>query len=198
MPCFASAAEIVWSAGRPLNWRDFEAPVARGAAPDNVAVTTSSLRWTYEYELDGSASACTYRILDVRSTAVFDGARSWVRPDHRMAHVLAHEQGHFDITQVFKLVFDAAAANGVGATGSCKGKNAPRASASVEDAVERTIGALYQDVWRAHTSAQRAYDAETGHGTRRRAQQRWLELISAGLRGQRWAWAELGAAEIDD
>lgn len=198
MPCLVSATEIVWSADRRLTWRDFEAPVARGAAPVNVASTTSSLRWTYEYEIEGTAAGCTYRTLDVRSSAVFEGAHSWVRPDHRTAHVLAHEQGHFDITQIFKLVFDAAARERIGATSRCEGKNARRASAAVENEAARTIGALYDRVWRAHMKAQQAYDAETEHGIRRREQERWLELIGAGLRGQRQAWAELGAPDAGD
>lgn len=182
----AHAREIVWSPEHPLAWDDFEASVPRNAASDNVAVTMAILRWTYEYDVEYSPRACTYRITGVSSRAVFDTEGSWVRSGHRTADVLAHEQGHFDITRIHELVFDAVASAHVGSTGPCRGGSVRRASDDARSRIAEILEPVYDRVWQAHLSVQATYDAQTRHGMDAEAQRTWLELIDAGLRGRRW------------
>ncbi len=189
-----AAREIAWNSARRLTWDDFEGRVSRNAEPENVALTAATLSWTYEYEVRHSADACTYRITAIRSAAVFDTNQSWVRPGHRNEHVLDHEQGHFDITQIHKLVLDEAVQNLVGATGECRGRSLRRASADAEAEIAGRIGPIYDRVWANHARTQRAYDAETRHGLDAEAQRRWLDVIAAGLQGRRWH--ELGAEHL--
>lgn len=185
-PGLAAAGEIAWSPSRALSWADFQGRVAGGAAEEEVAVTAASLSWTYEYDVQYSAGACTYRILTVSSAALFDPQRSWVRPGHDSPRVLAHEQGHFDLAQVHKLMFDAAVRDLVGATGRCEGRGIRRASRHAEREIASRVRPVYERVWRQLTSAQAAYDAATRHGLEPAAQGRWLALIAAGLQGERW------------
>lgn len=181
----AALAEIPWRADRPLKWEDFTGPVAARAAPENVAVTAASLGWSYEYALERAGASCIYRITRIEAWAVFDPSASWVKPGHRTASVLAHEQGHFDITQIHKLRFEQDSRRLVGATGTCTGGSTRRASKSVAAEVEQRVQPLYDRAWREHTRAQEAYDRETRHGMDAAAQQRWSQRIAAGLKG-RW------------
>lgn len=186
IPGAAAAREVIWSAARPLTWADFTGPVARAAAPDNVAVTTASLVWTYEYDVQRSGGRCAYRILDIRSEAVFDGTRSWVRPGHRTAAVLAHEQGHFDITQIHKLAFERAVRDLIGTSDPCRGRSMRRASAEAQTAIAGIVKPIYERIWREHMRLQAAYDTDTRHGIDAEAQRRWLERIAEGLRRGSW------------
>lgn len=186
VPAGAVSREIPWSPERPLTWSDFEGTVPGQADPDNVAVTAASLGWAYEYDVSYSTSSCTYRITAIRSTVVFDTEQSWVRPGHRTPAVLEHEQGHFDIAQIHKLMFDEAVADLIGTQGMCEGGNARTASADAEDRIARVVKPVHERVWRDLMSVQDSYDAQTRHGMDAAAQQRWLERIAAGLRGQQW------------
>lgn len=179
----ACAAEnIPWSAERLLTWNDFLAPVAKGTEPENVAATAASLSWAYEYEIERTRNSCTYRLTDIRADAIFHPDDSWVRPDHRTADVLEHEQGHFDITQVYKLMFEATARGLVGTEGVCEGRSEKRISSFVRSEIARFVKPLYEQIWRDHTTVQDTYDAQTHHGLDAPAQARWLARIAAALR----------------
>jgi hypothetical protein len=186
MPGSAAPAQISWSADRPLTWEDFAGPVAARAAPEHAAMTAASLSWTYAYAFEWSAAACAYRITDIRVAALFDPGKSWVKPDQRTAAILAHEQGHFDITHIHKLMFDDSARRFIGATGVCKGKSEKRIASFIEGEIAARVGPVYEQIWRNHTRVQETYDSETRHGIWTEAQKSWLEKIAAGLRGRRW------------
>ena len=183
--CEVGAQELVWEADRPLTWTDFRGPAPRGTEARDVAVTAASLNWTYEYEFERSAAGCSYRIADIRVSAVFHPENSWVRAGHATESVLAHEQGHFDITQIHKLMLEDLARGFVGATGSCKGRSSKRAARFVEDDIARIVGLHYRRVADLHTQLQASYDLETGHGTRHGSQQSWLGRIAGELQRTR-------------
>jgi hypothetical protein len=182
----SGAQEISWGVDRPLTWDDFRGAVDASAPAKNVALTAATLGWGYEVQTRIVGADCSYRISEIRSSARFHPGRSWVRPGHRTPGVLAHEQGHFDITEVHRLMFDAAVGALAGAARPCEGKTARRVAKFIEREVEQLIGEPYERVWRKHLAKQDAYDRETGHGTNADSQRRWLELIAAALEGQRW------------
>jgi hypothetical protein len=180
--CEVGAQELIWEAERPLTWADFRGPAPGGTEARDVAVTAASLNWSYEYEFERSAAGCSYRIADIRVSAVFHPENSWVRAGHATESVLAHEQGHFDITQIHKLMLEELARGFVGATGSCKGRSSKRAARFVEEDIARIVGPHYRRIAELHTRLQASYDSETGHGTRHGSQQSWLDRISGELR----------------
>lgn len=177
------AQELGWRDDRPLAWSDFRGSVARDAEPRDVAVTAASLGWTYAYELELSERGCRYRITSISANAVFHPERSWVKPGHATAAVLAHEQGHFDITELQRRAFEAMALGYVGAAGSCRGRNPERAASFIEADIDRIVGPHYAQASREHGARQDRYDLETGHGTDETAQRQWLTRIAAELRG---------------
>jgi hypothetical protein len=189
LPIAASAGarpDIAWDANRLLTWDDFAGPVATGVHAKQVAATAASLGWAYHYRVEQSNGSCVYRITDIRVSAVFDPNRSWVKPGHETAAVLAHEQGHFDIAQIHKLMFDDMTREFVGTARKCKGESAKRIAKFVDNDIARSLGDLYEQVWEQHTEAQETYDSATNHGTHAAAQEQWLARIAAGLRNHGW------------
>src|SRR5580704_14365013 len=81
-------AFIDWDANRKLKWDDFM------AAPDknspNAAETSSTIKFDYSYN---------GRELKYHIACQFDKKKSWVRV--KTDYILSHEQGHFDIAEIF-------------------------------------------------------------------------------------------------
>jgi hypothetical protein len=182
-----SAADqtIEWSQEQRLSWQDFTGSVPRGADEIRVAATTASLPWSYRYTVVVSGSSCHYTIAEIQSSALFHPDASWVRPGHATDAVLEHEQGHFDITQIFRQRFSAATADQTGREHECRGRTRRRAAADAERDIAERIGTLYDDTWRRYRAEQERYDAETRHGMDAAAQARWTEDIGRRLQGAR-------------
>jgi hypothetical protein len=178
----AEPVTIEWDAARPLTWADFKGPVPAGAEEHRVASTASSLGWSYAFEIEMSEDRCTFGIVRLDSTALFHPEKSWVRPGHRTAEVLEHEQGHFDIAKLFLEKFRAATREFVGARRPCDGRSERKARRDAEREISRQVGTLYEEIWRQYELRQQTYDAETRHGIDREAQARWTETISMSLR----------------
>jgi hypothetical protein len=166
---------VEWSDGRKLAVKDF-----RGNIPSRA--TETSLSWvaieaTWECQ-EGKASS--------QARAVFDPNRSWWRdavpslwhnvddaslvasPDDGGRALLAHEQLHFDMTEVwarrireeFKTL-----------TVFCRTPAGPRE-------FEKAIA----DLERQWQEEQQRYDKETSHGTDASRQRAWTEKVAKTLR----------------
>lgn len=181
VPGIVTADEIVWRSDRPLTWNDFEGRVSDEGDERRVAATAASLGWSYGYEVEWSDAGCAYRITEIRSSAVFETGESWVKSDHREPDVLAHEQGHFDIAELYRRAFDAEAGPLLGTGGSCAGQTRRRVTRFVAEAIQARLGPVYDRVWADYNAAQAQYDAETEHGMAAAAQQRWTRQIADGL-----------------
>lgn len=153
----SSAVFMEWREEKPLSWNDF-----RGRAPSSSplsALTASAIE--YSYDCDGGRLEITVR-------AIFIPGDSWVRADARNAYILAHEQLHFDITEIYarKLRRELQ-----GQVFSC------RDTRKIE-----TIARQVLDGWK---KAQHHYDRETDHSLKRPEQEAWAGSIGEQL--QRYA-----------
>lgn len=83
-----------WSAERKLSWDDFKGPAKLDTGA--VAVTASGI--TFGFTLNQSSG----RIIDYDVTveAHFYPDKSWYIKEKGNEHILAHEQLHFDITEL--------------------------------------------------------------------------------------------------
>ena len=178
--------EIQWSANRSLSWDDFLGAVGPNAPTENVALTAASLSWSYQYEIERDAISCFYRITDIHAQAIFDRGDSWVKPDHRNAEVLNHEQGHFDLTQIYKLILDERAHHLIGARDTCEGDTVEEASAFTERKAAEQMETVFKAVWQKYASTQETYDDQTRHGILIETQNLWTEKIHRGLRREQW------------
>jgi hypothetical protein len=155
----------------PLAAADFQGmPPAAAPVKDNitmVANTMSVVRFTYRLrtnsERDGSWTA---QLTHFDCFSAIEPAKCWnTMPES--PRILDHEQGHFDLAEIFarrlQRRFDVLMAE----------KNASasgRTERAAREALETEIKKIADDAYAALTEAQAAYDKETRHGTRPRAQ----------------------------
>jgi hypothetical protein len=169
------SAVIEWSADRPLTIRDFKGKVpsrATAASLSSVAIETS-------WECDGGRGSG-------RARAVFDPASSWWReinqniwqavddplltgrPDDGGRGLLAHEQLHFDLTEIW-----AARIRQVleGLPDACRTPGGSRA-------IEQRVAGMQRE-WQ---DEQKQYDEDTDHGLDASRQKAWALKAARALK----------------
>ncbi|MGH7821023.1 MAG: DUF922 domain-containing protein, partial [Candidatus Binatia bacterium] len=143
---------------RPLRWSDFRASAPRGGELNALSawtIETSGLRC----DAPGSFHA--------GARAVFLPDQSWARAAPSSA-LLAHEQGHFDLAEVYaRRLRD-----------RLRKEVAPLCPGSAAAAAAQRI---YDEVLDAAEAESLRYDSETAHGQRLDEQRRWRKRISAEL-----------------
>lgn len=143
---------IPWSTERPLSWDDYLCEPVRNT--DAVASTSTSLGISYQVV----NSRLVYHI-----SCGFSKTKSWklVHTDY----ILAHEQGHFDITEIFARKLYQGLQN----------YNFNRRS------FKRDINEIYQAIVNEKEDFQQMYDGESDHSRNRKIQYEWLDKIQKML-----------------
>ncbi|HWC52715.1 MAG TPA: DUF922 domain-containing protein [Chitinophagaceae bacterium] len=143
---------IKWEMGRNLTWNDYYGKP--DPASDAAASTATYLGIEYSLSNDNFK----YKI-----TCSFSKNKSWVR--YKNDFVLSHEQGHFDITEIF-----ARKLNKV----MCEyhfNRNTYR----------KDLDKIYQDILHEKDSMQDQYDHETNFSRNKEKQIAWLKKIERML-----------------
>ncbi|MDB5253501.1 MAG: hypothetical protein JWP27_2670 [Flaviaesturariibacter sp.] len=143
-----SAESIPWSARRILTWEDFQGEPKRNT--DAVASTSTSLGIAYQLR----NGQLTYEV-----TCTFSKPKSWGAT--RTAYILAHEQAHFDITELY----------------ARKLNQKLQQYQFNRKTYKQDLNAIYQSVVSEKEAMQQAYDNETDHSRRRRIQNEWLDRV---------------------
>jgi hypothetical protein len=143
-----NAEFIPWMTDRPLNWEDFLCAPKRNT--DAVASTSTSLGIAYHIK----NYVLTYEI-----TCNFSKVKSWGLV--KTPYILAHEQAHFDITEIF----------------ARKLHKALMEYQFDQRTYKRDINNIYQQVVAEKEAFQEAYDRETDHSRNKRIQYEWLDRI---------------------
>jgi len=143
---------IPWQFDKRLDWDDFLCEPKLGT--DAVASTSTSLGVAYQL----SNGELTYHI-----TCYFNKEKSWglMKTDY----ILAHEQGHFDITEIFARKLHEALQN----------------YQFNKRTFKKDISQIYQGVVKEKEDFQKKYDGETDHSRNRKMQYDWLEKIEQML-----------------
>lgn len=139
---------LPWQPERRLVWDDFLCtPQKQG---DAVASTSTSLGISYQVKNGKLAYAITCH---------FSKKKSWglLKTDY----ILAHEQAHFDITELHARKLYQALHN----------------YSFNPETFKKDIATIYEEVVQQKESMQEAYDSETDHSRRRRTQYDWLDRI---------------------
>ena len=139
---------IPWELDKRLAWDDFLCEPKVGS--DAVASTSTSLGIAYQL----SSGQLRYHI-----TCYFNKEKSWglMKTDY----ILAHEQGHFDITEIFARKLNEELQNY-----KFNKRN-----------YKRDIGEIYQSVVSQKEEFQKTYDSESDHSRNKKTQYDWLERI---------------------
>jgi hypothetical protein len=158
----ATARVLTWDQHPALAWSDFQGRARRNTGEPS-AVTDTGFRVQLE---------CKEGALDIRVTAEFYPSSSWVMQGRKSPELLHHEQGHFDITELY----------------ARKMRKAIRdAKISCEDE-QRAEGAgkrIFEELDRAWEKAEKGYDGETKDGTDVGKQKGAVERIATALAGLR-------------
>ncbi len=82
--------KIVYDKNKPLVWSDFL------GKPDNSSGTQA-------YTFSEMSSTCSWMddSATINLTRFFDKHKSWVKMDKANDYLLKHEQGHFDLTEIY-------------------------------------------------------------------------------------------------
>ena len=139
---------IPWVTNHRLRWDDFRCEPKRNT--DAVASTSTALGIAYQIK----GGKLYYQV-----TCKFSKNKSWGLV--KTPYILAHEQGHFDITEIF----------------ARKLHQALQGYSLNNSSFQQDINTIYETVVRAKESLQAAYDADTDHSRNKRKQEEWLERI---------------------
>lgn len=152
-----SGTEFQWADHKTLSWDDFKGPV-RASDEESAAATHCGMG----FRINGVSPAGKP---DVTVYNTFYVKKSWVRSDARIESILFHEQGHFDLCELFTRKLKA---------------RIETLPANVPD-VKEALLAIFSEVNNEYEMSQQAYEDETIHGTNFAAQSRWMEKIGREL-----------------
>ena len=163
-PVSASPATFQWVEHRTLSWDDFRGDIST-ANDDVAAATHCGIGFkTNVPPTGGKPEIIVYNL--------FYTSGSWVKPDAKIPQILAHEQGHFDLCEIYtrKLrermkSFDPSTSKNVLNT----------------DDIKLALMALYNEISNEYEDRQQAYEQQTTHGTIIAEQRRWQEMIAHEL-----------------
>lgn len=144
---------LAWDSAAKLTWADFQGKV--DVASSFSASTVSGINYKFQLNSDGYSDSIV---------AVFYRAESWVR--FRNDDGLAHEQGHFDITEIF----------------ARKLRKRIREFIPKRGSLSQQLKQLYDEVEADREATESLYDEETKHSADGERQAYWKEKIRDQLK----------------
>jgi hypothetical protein len=158
LPMFTQAQDskdelIQWKDHPILSWADYKGK----PDPNSGAAASTATYLAVEYSFkDGK--------LGYKITCSFSRSKSWGL--HKNEHILAHEQGHFDIAEIF-------------ARKLYKKLTEYRFN---KNRYQTDLQQIYQDITDAKEEMQNQYDRETNHSINNEKQAEWLDKIMKELK----------------
>jgi hypothetical protein len=143
---------LEWNAARKLTWSDYKA--SPNPESDAAASTTTYLGIDYNI----SSTSLSYKI-----QSLFSKTRSWGL--HKTAYILGHEQGHFDIAEVF----------------ARKLHKEMSEYKFNKKTYQKDLQKIYNEVTGEKEDVQNEYDRETRHSINKEKQAEWLRKIAKML-----------------
>jgi hypothetical protein len=143
---------LSWSSSRPLTWEDFLCEPKRNT--DAVALTSTALGIAY----NASNGQLHYEI-----TCNFSKVKSW--GILKTPYILAHEQGHFDITEIYSRILH----------------RELQGYKFIRRTFRQDVNQIYDRVVKEKEAFQLMYDGQTDHSRNKKVQQEWLDKIQVLL-----------------
>jgi predicted secreted Zn-dependent protease len=144
---------IDWNPEKKLAWPDFKQRPDPGSP--NAALTSTTIKFDYSYS-EGK--------LKTQIRCQFDMNRSWGRI--RNDYILSHEQGHFDIAEIF----------------TRKLHRALMEYKPNEKTLSKDVNGIYQEMMRNCHDTQVQYDTETRFSLEKEKQGEWSKKIKDELK----------------
>jgi predicted secreted Zn-dependent protease len=143
---------IEWSPAKRLSWEDYLAKPA--SSSDAAAITSTALGLEYHVR----NNVLTYKI-----TCRFSKTRSWGK--YKTDYILLHEQGHFDITEIYARKLD----------------EAIRDYNFNPKKFKTDLDQIYKDIMEEKEDVQNQYDLETDFSRNQEKQADWIKKIQKEL-----------------
>jgi predicted secreted Zn-dependent protease len=143
---------IDWSPGKRLTWDDYLAKPS--STSDAAAITSTALGLEYHVR----NNALTYKV-----TCKFSKTRSWGK--YKSDYILMHEQGHFDITEIYARRLD----------------NALREYNFNPKKFKSDLDEIYKVIMDEKEKVQNQYDLETDYSRNKEKQAEWVKRIEKEL-----------------
>ena len=143
---------LEWDPSRKLSWADYKAR----PNPDSDAGASTTTYLGINYNI-------TSRSFSYKIYSRFSKTRSWGL--HKTAYILSHEQGHFDIAEIFA-------------------RKLHKKMSEYEfnkKTYNKDLEKIYRDVTKEKEDTQNQYDKETNHSINKTEQLLWLKKIAAML-----------------
>ncbi|MBG9378258.1 DUF922 domain-containing protein [Panacibacter sp. DH6] len=144
---------INWRPGYKLSWKDFK------AKPDMQSSYAAITDCTVTYSFGYSNNLLNYQVF-----SFFNKNKSWSKSTNDTA-LLLHEQGHFDINEIF----------------TRKLKKAFNAYKLNEATVSEDLRAIFNKIWQEKIAFDMLYDQETDHSKNKTQQAGWNKKIADEL-----------------
>jgi len=151
------ANEFQWKEHQKLSWEDFRGSV-NATSDESAAATHCGIGFKVNSpDTKGKPEITVYN--------TFYTNKSWVRSDAKMASILVHEQGHFDLCEIYTRRLRTLMNNFDFHVADARG----------------SLMAIFSKVNDEYELRQQAYERETTHGTNEEQQKKWLQIISSEL-----------------
>lgn len=151
--------EFTWSPERRLTWDDFRGPV-QPYTTDNIAAATFC---AIGFETNTVSPDNPKLKVNVFNT--FYTRKSWIRESEKNDHILAHEQGHFDLCELYTRKLRERMAN-----------------VNVDlTTLRTTLKGIYAELQKEYQQRQQQYEDDTNHGLIYKEQDRWEAMITQEL-----------------
>lgn len=139
---------ISWNANKKLTWADYKG----NPKPESDAVASTATYLGIEYSFNNKGFG--YKI-----TCSFSKTRSW--GSHKTDYVLAHEQGHFDIAEIFARKLNWRMSE----------------YRFNKNNFKTDLKNIYDGITKEKEDMQNDYDRETNHSIKKEKQAEWLKKI---------------------
>lgn len=149
---------ILWSENERLSWDDFKGTPT--STIDAAALTASGLTF------DFSAKTTQIKLIEFKAIveARFYPDQSWYRKEYINSVVLAHEQLHFDITELYARKLR---------------KRISEANFTIK--IKREISKLHNTINKELKEMQNRYDSESDYSRSLTTQQKWQAFVNREL-----------------
>lgn len=152
-----STEMMFWREDLKLSWEHFNGEPQMESPYE--AMTASGIEYAYQVNNRNGELTFTFKV-----RAYFNPTTSWVKPSSRTDELLAHEQVHFDISELHARILTKKLEN-TGFTENYK----------------EEIDSIYQSVINRRSKMQELYDKETDHSRDLGQQKKWMARVESQL-----------------
>ncbi|MCP4461037.1 MAG: hypothetical protein GY816_23900 [Cytophagales bacterium] len=157
--CQGQQAEIKWENEKRLSWSDFQGSI--DLTSDHAAKTCSGFKYSASTIKGGDKL-----VIDVEVYSYFLKDLSWSHEEKQSTTLLGHEQGHFDIAELYARLLRKAYAE----------------YPYPEDFDENIFNTLFDTYQHQRDSVQAVYDRDTNHSISKEGQILWENFLTGEIK----------------